>query len=166
MRVLSADVVKPVGNHVVYVFPHAVEKTEFVNNTLWAAFTTCAIVRQQCDHRIFGQIVLIQKVEQATNLSVRVIEHRRKSFLQSARKQFFVGSQFNPWAHARVARRKYGVGRDNAHLNLSLKPNIAMHIPTFIKLASPLCQITIGCMVRRMLCTKCEIQKKRTIWSH
>ena len=85
MRVLSADVVKPVGNHVVYVFPHAVEKTEFVNNTLWAAFTTCAIVRQQCDHRIVGQIVLIQKVEQATNLSVRVIEHRRKSFLQSAR---------------------------------------------------------------------------------
>ena len=33
VRVLGADVVKPVGNHVVHVFPHAVEKTEFVNNS-------------------------------------------------------------------------------------------------------------------------------------
>ena len=166
MRLLRADVVKPVGNNFVNIFPFAVEEAPLVHHTLWSAFAACAIVRQQHNHRVVRHSTFFQKCKQPANLRIGVIQHCCKGFLQSACKQLLVLRQFYPRTHTRITHGERCVLRNNSHFLLARKHSVAMHVPTFIKLATPFRQVRIWRMVRCVLCTKCQVQIKRSVWSH
>ena len=166
MRLLRADVVEPVGNNFVNIFPFAVEEAPLIHHTLWSAFTACTVVRQQHDHCVVRHSALFQKCKQSANLGISVIKHCGKGFLQPACKQLLVLRQIHPRAYTRVAHGKRCVLRNNSHFFLTCKHSVAMHVPTLIKLATPFRQVRIGCMMRCVLCTKCQVQIKWSVRSH
>ena len=166
MRVLRADVVESVGDDLVDVFPLGVEEAPLVHHALRSALATRAVVGEQHDHRVVADLHLVEECEQSTDLCIGVVEHRGKGFLQSAGEEFFVRGELVPRSHTRVAHRKRGVVRDDAHLFLSRKDSFAMDVPALVECATPLGEIGIGSVVRGVLRTEGEIQKERSIGSH
>ena len=162
MRIFCSNVVQTIGNDVIHIFPFGVKEAPFVHYSLRPTFAACTIVGEQHDHGVVGEIAFIQKLQQSSDLGIGVIQHRSECFLQSTSKEFFVNGQFVPWSNAGVARRQHGVGGNNAHLDLTREPLRTMNVPAFIKPTAPLCEITVGRMMRCMLSTKSEIQKE---WS-
>ena len=166
VRVLSADVVEAVIDDLVDVLPHCIEEAELVHHSERPAFAAGAVVAHHHQQRVVELIVLLEELDEATDLVVGVLQHGGECLLQAAGEPLLLLGQLIPRRHARVARCLGGAGRHDAQLQLVLVPALAQHVVALVELATPALQVVVGCLVGRVHGAEREVEEERPIRSH
>src|SRR6516162_3839778 len=104
-------------------------RTMRIDEAEWAAFLACAIVGCDERDRIRHHAGAPEKADKASEIAVRMVEHRRVGGLQSREDALFVGAMARPGLYAGIARWQSRRCRHDAHLLLPSKPAIALLVP-------------------------------------
>ncbi len=139
----------------------AVEIARVVDHAGRAAFLAGAVVGHQQEQRVVEFATGGEVIHQPADLRVGVFEEAGESLLQAQRQRAFIRREFDPGLHARIARRKVSIRRDDAKLLLPLVPLLPHHIPAGVELAAVLVDVFLRRLMRRMRRAERDVEEER-----
>ena len=160
VRIRAADIIKA-RHRLLDGGRHAVVVAHRVDHTHRAAFLAGTVVRHHQEHGVVELTDRLQERRDPADVVIGVIKEAGKGLLQAQRERLLRLAQFGPGLDPRIAWRKFGVGRHDAHRLLARKPLLADRVPAGIEAAAVFGDVLGRRLMRRMGRTKGEIEKKR-----